>query len=148
MTEHKAPLTIVGMTGAGKTVTLAKAALEQCAQVSPESIVVFVNDESQPVEIIRLLKMQSVHAIPQDPTLERLPSNFYIAPPDVAAYLLADQRETGKDAFLFIDCVGQTSVSADHEGMRISFHGEESELLNSLTENATLQGVTVSNWGA
>lgn len=148
MSDHKAPLIIVGETCKGKTLTLAMAALEFYSTVSDkENIVIFVSDEETPAGIAERLASCSSHEGIKWAAQERdeMLDHFYYATPEDAAALCDDFR--AKNVYVFIDCVGQTSMSVDHEGMRVSFHGVQGEILNSLMDTAHLQGVTVSNWG-
>lgn len=148
MSDHKAPLIIVGQTATSKTTTLALAALEFYANHGDkDNIVIFVHDESKPARLAEWLATQSQNPGIQWAATERneeLDHFFYATPVDAAA-LCDDFR--AHNVHLFVDCVGQTSLSVDHEGLRVSFHGVDGELLNGLIDTATLQGVTVSNWG-
>lgn len=148
MSDHKSPLIIVGQTHAGKTITLAAAAFEfYAANANIDNIVIFVHDECDPKQLAEYLAAKSQNAGIQWAATERneeLDHFFYATPVDAAA-LCDDFR--ARNVHLFIDCVGQTSMSVDHEGMRVSFHGVDGELLNGLMDTAQLQGVTVSNWG-
>ena len=149
MSEHKCPLVIIGQTHKGKTTTLALAAFEYYERNGDwDNIVIFVNDETTPSRMIEQLESKSKTAtFPWAATARNEQSDFFFfATPEIAVELC--EKFNARQIHLFVDCVSQTSIGVDHEGIRVSFQGIHGEQLNSLLAMASLQGVTVSNWGS
>ena len=149
MSEHKCPLIIIGQTNAGKTTTLALAAFEYYERHGDwDNIVIFVNDETSPERMMKQLADKSeIATVAWAATMNNEKSDFFhFATPETAVKLC--EKFNTSQIYLFVDCVSQTSIGVDHEGIRVSFQGVHGEQLNSLLDAASLQGVTVSNWGS
>lgn len=142
MSDHKSPLTIVGMTHTGKTKALISAAISHHQTKAQDGdITLVISNEMQPKEMMKLAGLESS----EDATIAGVRGLYFVSL-DNAEYVLENMSKD-HERFLFIDCVNETSLSVDHNGLFVSFHETQDNDLNNIVKMGKLCGVTASNWG-
>lgn len=142
MSDHKSPLTIVGMTHTGKTKALISAAISHHQTNTQDGdITLVISNEMQPKDMAKLAGVENT----EDATIAGLRGLFFVSL-DNAEYVLENMSKE-HERFLFVDCTTETSLSIDHNGLFVSFLETHDNDLNNIVKMGKLCGVTASNWG-